>query len=86
MRMFTEPKNSRKVRRIVCMYLFRKRLFAGTVPANKNLFAGTVPANKNLFAGTSSGKEELICRNLSGRLTLYFDPRNGFFVQKNDRL
>ena len=23
----------------------RKRLFAGTVPANKNLFAGTVPAN-----------------------------------------
>ena len=25
--------------------LKRKRLFAGTVPANKNLFAGTVPAN-----------------------------------------
>ena len=36
--------------------LFWKRLFAGTVPANKNLFAGTVPANKNLFAGTGSGK------------------------------
>ena len=33
-----------------------KRLFAGTVPANKNLFAGTIPANKNLFAGTSSGE------------------------------
>ena len=29
-----------------------KRLFAGTVPANKNEFAGTVPANKNKFAGT----------------------------------
>ena len=41
-----------------------------------------VPANKNLFAGTCSGKLELICRNLSSRLTLYFDPRNGFFGQK----
>ena len=30
----------------------RKRLFAGTLPANKNLFAGTLLANKNLFAGT----------------------------------
>ena len=33
-------------------FIFWKRLFAGTLPANKNLFAGTVPANKNLFAGT----------------------------------
>ena len=30
----------------------RKRLFAGTLPANKNLFTGTLPENKNLFAGT----------------------------------
>ena len=59
------------------MFCLWKRLFAGTVPAYKNLFAGTVPANKNLFAGTCSGKLELICRNLSSRLTLYFDPRNG---------
>ena len=41
-----------------------------------------VPANKNLFAGTCSGKLELICQNLSSRLTLYFDPRNGFFGKK----
>ena len=51
---------------VFLFYNRRKRLFAGTVPANKNLFAGTVlrnknlfaetvPANKNLFAGTSSG-------------------------------
>ena len=64
------------------LFPLRKRLFAGTVPANKNLFAGTVPANKNLFAGTCSGKLELICRNLSSRLTLYFDPKNGFFDLK----
>ena len=37
----------------VCSNL-RKRLFAGTIPANKNEFAGTVPANKNEFAGTIS--------------------------------
>ena len=30
----------------------RKRLFAGTLPANKKLFAGTLPAFKKLFAGT----------------------------------
>ena len=48
-----------------------KRLFAGTVPANKNLFAGTVPANKNLFAGTPS----------VGSLNI-FHLRNGFFGQK----
>ena len=29
-----------------------KRLFAGTLPANKKEFAGTVPSNKNEFAGT----------------------------------
>ena len=48
-----------------------KNLFAGTAPANKNLFAGTLPANKNLFAGTSSGKLELICRNLFRQIRAY---------------
>ena len=33
---------------------YRKRLFAGTVPANKNEFAGTILANKNEFDGTIS--------------------------------
>ena len=37
----------------------------------KRLFAGTVPANKNLFAGTSSGKLELICRNLFRQIRAY---------------
>ena len=31
----------------------RKRLNAGTVPANKEYAAGTVPANKEYAAGTS---------------------------------
>ena len=48
-----------------------KRLFAGTVRANKNIFAGTVPANKNLFARTLS----------VGSLNL-FHLRNGFFGKK----
>ena len=30
----------------------RKRLYAGTVPANKKYVAGTVPANKEYAAGT----------------------------------
>ena len=63
------------------MFLKIKFVF-GILFWGKRLFAGTVPANKNLFAGTCSGKLELICRNLSSRLTLYFDPRNGFFGQK----
>ena len=33
-----------------------KNLFAVTIPANKNSFAGSIPANKNLFAGTCSSK------------------------------
>ena len=48
-----------------------KRLFAGTLPANKNLFAGTVPANKNLFAGTPQ----------VGSIYIFY-PRNGFFGQE----
>ena len=42
-----------------------KRLFAGTVPANKNLFAGTVTANKNLFAGTIPANKNLIAGTCS---------------------
>ena len=53
------------------LILLRKRLFAGTLPANKNLFAGTLPANKNLFAGTPQ---------VGSIYTFY--PRNGFFGQK----
>ena len=49
----------------------RKRLFAGTLPANKNLFAGTVPENKNLFAGTPQ----------EGSINTFY-PRNGFFGKK----
>ena len=52
----------------------RKRLFAGTLPANKNLFAGTVPENENLFAGTPQVGSIFI-----------FSPRIGLFGQKNDR-
>ena len=33
--------------------IVRKRLNAGTVPANKEYAAGTVPANKDYAAGTS---------------------------------
>jgi hypothetical protein len=32
--------------------LFGKRLFTGTVPANKNYVTGTVPANKSYVTGT----------------------------------
>ena len=53
------------------MKLFRKRLFAGNLPANKNLFAGTLPANKNLFAGT-----------LQVGSIYFFDPRNGLYGEK----
>ena len=34
------------------MDYFRKRLFAGILPANKNEFAGTIPVNKNEIDGT----------------------------------
>ena len=37
---------------MISIIFLRKRLFAGTVPANKNKFAGPTPANKNEFAGT----------------------------------
>ena len=47
--------------------LFWKRLFAGTVPANKNLFAGTVPANKNLFTGTIPANKNLFAGTCSGK-------------------
>ena len=33
-------------------FVLRKRLYAGTVPANKEYAAGTVPANKEYAAGT----------------------------------
>ena len=39
------------VKFIFC-YLVWKRLYAGTVPANKEYAAGTVPANKKYTAGT----------------------------------
>ena len=32
--------------------IFWKRLYTGTVPANKEYAAGTVPANKKYAAGT----------------------------------
>ena len=53
------------------MILKRKRLFAGTVPANKNLFAGTVPANKNLFAGTIPANKNLFAGTCSGNKNLF---------------
>ena len=62
----------------ICIYyiildyrLFWKRLFAGTVPANKNLFDGTILASKNLYAGTPS----------VGPLNI-FPHLTGFFSQK----
>ena len=52
----------------------RKRLFAGTLPANKNLFAGTIPANKNLFAGTPQVGSNYI-----------FTPEMDSLAKKSDR-
>ena len=34
------------------LFIFRKRLYAGTVPTNKEYAAGTIPANKKYAAGT----------------------------------
>ena len=45
----------------------RKRLFAGTVPANMNLFAGTVPANKNLLAGAIPANKNLFAGTCSSK-------------------
>ena len=39
--------------------IFRKRLFVGTLQANKKLFAGTLPENKKLFAGTLPANKKL---------------------------
>ena len=50
----------------ICI-IYRKRLFAGTVPANKNLFARTVQANKNLFAGTIPANKNLFAGTCSGK-------------------
>ena len=60
----------------------RKRLFAGTLPANKNLFAGTLPANKNLFAGTLPANKNLFAGTPQVGSIFTFYPRNGFFGQK----
>ena len=71
----------------------RKRLFAGTLPANKNLFAGTLPANKNLFAGTLPANKNLFAGTVPANKNLFagtpqvgsiftFYPRNGFFSRK----
>ena len=37
----------------------RKRLFTGTVPANKNYVTGTVPANKTYVTGTVEKKKTM---------------------------
>ena len=60
---------------------FRKRLFAGTLPANKNLFAGRVPANKNLFAGTVPANKTLFAGTPKVGLIFIFSPRDEFFGQ-----
>ena len=59
-----------------------KRLFAGTLPANKNLFAGTLPANKNLFAGTLPANKNLFAGTPKVGSIYTFYPRYGFFGQK----
>ena len=64
----------------------RKRLFAGTVPANKNLFAGSVPANKNLFARTCPANKNLFAGTPSVGSLNMFHLKTGFFGKKNDRL
>ena len=44
---------------------WRKRLFAGTIPANKNEFDGTVPANKNAFAGIVPANKNIFAGTIS---------------------
>ena len=56
-------------------YILEKYPMLIFLSIRKRLFAGTIPANKNLFAGTSPSKKGLICRNLSSRLTFYFWPQ-----------
>ena len=63
-------------------FVLRKRLFAGTLPANKNLFAGTLPANKNLFAGTVPANKNLFAGTPQVGSIYTFYSRNGFFDQK----
>ena len=46
----------------------RKRLNAGTVPANKEYAAGTVPANKEYTAGTVPANKEYAAGTLSNVL------------------
>ena len=63
-------------------FCFWKRLFAGTLPANKNLFAGTLPANKNLFAGTPPANKNLFAGTPKVGSIYTFYSRNGFFDRK----
>ena len=49
----------------------RKRLFAGTLPANKKLFAGTLPAFKKLFAGTLPAFKKLFAGTLPANKKLF---------------
>ena len=67
---------------VYLIFPFRKRLFAGTLPANKNLFAGTLPANKNLFAGTLPANKNLFAGTPQVGSIYIFDPRNGLYGQK----
>ena len=39
-------------------FILRKRLYAGTVPANKEYAAGTVPENKEYAPGTVPANKE----------------------------
>ena len=41
---------------------FRKRLYAGTVPANNEYAAGTLPANKKYAAGTVPANKKYAAR------------------------
>ena len=56
---------------IMKVIMKRKRLFAGTLPANKNLFAGTLPANKNLFAGTLPANKNLFAGTLRATMNSF---------------
>ena len=51
----------------------RKKLLAGTLPANNKLFAGTLPANNKLFAGTLPDNSKLFAGTL---------PANNNFLMK----
>ena len=61
-----------KIKFVFGILFWGKRLFAGTVPANKNLFAGT--CSGKLFAGTSQ---------LDSLFTL--TPEMDSLAKKNDR-